>query len=341
MNCLLQCKFPSVISVALTFNSKEEQDDDEHEGIDDVLQLIRHFGRESPHFSHLSLMQRARFSMGRERGYQVPHHLAQMMHEISLHSLTMKECSLSMETLDCILSHPSLKDLQVDRRVPDTERMLSKPSLLSRADIWWYVTPEVLQCLTQFTRLEDLSISLYAPPFFRVDGVIDHLPFVAEYLPKFQALSVLTLTLPDRNLSEEEEALLLSSLNNCHSLRRVDLLREFSSSGESSEKGMTSAFIEQLLISKGCALDFLSVNMRKPLIDSYEHVILKILKVVHAYSSRLKGLHLILGLIIGETWRDLVEQLRNDVEVTEKEVEGLKIVIGTINSAYKTCYFMY
>ena len=320
MNCLIQSRFPTLTSVEMFFYSNDE--------ISGVTELIRHFAKESPRFSRLSLVQHTQYMNGTPNPpCRLPHEFAQLAYELKLRCLVLKDCMIPQYTLSSIISQPSLRDLQLKECVGSLQgfqTLLARSSLVSRIENWREFSPEHAECLAQFPRLEHVSIKLSSDLF----------PYVVGYLPGFQALAELTLALPEDELSAESEAFLISSIVKHHSLRKVEMLRPYSRK-DKCEKGLTAHSIEKLLISQRQKLECLVVNMRKPLEYSYEQVITDLLKVVRMNNPKLRLFRIILGFS-GYTWTDLNQRLARAICATELKVEGLKVEISSINSAYST-----
>ena len=237
-NFLAQSNFPLLVSIELIYHPSDR--------IAGILQIIRHVARESPHFSRLSLSQLCNYVDDTPLPpLNIPCELVQLMQELKLQSLHLDGCQIPLDALNSIISHPTLNDLQLRGCAGDSQGMkvlLGRPSLVSRVENWHGFTSEDLECLAGFTRLEHLFIRLST-------GL---LPDVAEYLPRFQVLSDLTLTLLDEELSVEYEELLLSTIRRCHPLRRLGIFRA-SSVDDEHRKGLSAHSIKQLLISQASA----------------------------------------------------------------------------------------
>ena len=194
--------------------------------------------------------------------------------------------------------------------------LISKPSLISRVSMWSdFSTSEDLVCMLQYTRLEYLDIGI-SP---------DILPDLAKYLPRFRALSELWICIRE-SLSAESEALLLSGICGCHSLRKIYQAGTYSFS-DSFKGGLKPSSIMQILISHSRTLQFFHAHIHKPLQQIYEHGITEVLKVVRSDNYNLRMLALTTS-VEHDTCKELKQQLRKAIETTEQEIEQLAIVVG-------------
>ena len=259
----------------------------------------------------------------RNLGPQLPHEISELTDDLALESLSLCRCGISEKVIYSLISQLTLKDLQLQLCFVDSQvlkALLSKPSLVSRFGTWSCTSTSAdLVCMSQYTRLEYLSIRILA----------NVLPDLAKYLPRFRALSELRIDIQVREgLSTESEALLLSAICGCHSLRNIDFrIYQLESNFRWGQVyGLQPSSVVQVLISQSRTLQYLKVLIHKPLQQTYEHAITEVLRVVRTHNHKLRMFKLFTTLE-DDKRKELTRQLRKAIGRTEREIEQLTIEI--------------
>ena len=113
------------------------------------------------------------------------------------------------------------------------------------------------------------------------------------------------------------------------SVCEVDSLRKIYSLGaicDAQKDGFKASSVKQLLVSRRNALEALFVGMRKPSNNDYALTITELLSVIRNNNPNLRKFGLRMGWEDPEL-KELNEQLREVINDTEREIEGLEVVI--------------
>ena len=319
-NCAILSNFPHLTSLEMIYHCHEASR---------MPELIRHFARKTRHFSNLHLEHTCRYGHIYASPKDLPDELMHLIPELPLHSLVLKTCEISNNMFNCIISHPTLSDLQLKQcNWKELTPLLENPNLVSRVENFQSANAFVFLEDFQSVFLKDLEHLAKCPRLQHFSVKQDCMSqFVPEYVSHFRALSELSISLPGQDGFEEVEALLVRSITDHHSLVKLEL---YIDKGDSSDdtwlKGLKISSIEQLLISQKDTLECLVVGMRRPYECVYERSITELLKLVRYNNPKLRKFRLMTGLERDQL-RELLQKLRKEIDLTERVIEGLKIEI--------------